>query len=61
MGPLVQEWRNRQMRRLGRLTKALRPLDAFALTQRPGHAHFVSQGQPAVSLAMLVVLLGWPD
>eukprot|EP00973_Karenia_brevis_P000402 58167-Karenia_brevis.AAC.1 len=43
MGPLVQKWRNRQMRRLGRLTKALRPLDVFALTQRPGHAHFVSQ------------------
>eukprot|EP00973_Karenia_brevis_P091845 12409447-Karenia_brevis.AAC.1 len=61
IGPLMHRWRDRQLRRLGRLLKALMPLDEFAISKRPSHAIKVSQGQPAVSLAVVIILLEWPD
>eukprot|EP00973_Karenia_brevis_P064238 8926576-Karenia_brevis.AAC.1 len=49
------------MKHLAKLFTILRPLDTFAIAQRPVHATHVSQGQPAVALAVLITLLQWPD
>eukprot|EP00973_Karenia_brevis_P037244 5135133-Karenia_brevis.AAC.1 len=54
LGPLIHRWRNRQVRSLSSLFTTSKSLDDFAISMRPAHAALVSEGQPAVSMAVLI-------